>query len=257
MPRFLLITALALLMPLEGGGVMLLGTRQIPLGGGEGGWTNPYITDGLVAMWDGKWNAGGGVHGANATSWKDLIESNDLTINESFAAWGENSLVLSGADINNESDWGAVGSIPIVGIKTLEICGKFPSSLLKGNSAIAYGTLGRGLGGFGGGWITSAVDRSLATNCRFWSGVTLGTMFGVCFTYQSYIDNENVSFYRNGSLYTGTTTLYGSPEHTSIVTRFKSDDALEVYAVRAYSRALTAEEIAANYAIDKQRFNLP
>ena len=24
-------------------------------------WTNPYVTDGLVAMWDGEWNAGGGV----------------------------------------------------------------------------------------------------------------------------------------------------------------------------------------------------
>ena len=23
-------------------------------------WKNPYVTDGLVAMWDGKWNAGGG-----------------------------------------------------------------------------------------------------------------------------------------------------------------------------------------------------
>ena len=28
-------------------------------------WTNPYVTDGLVAMWDGEWNAGGGVHDAN------------------------------------------------------------------------------------------------------------------------------------------------------------------------------------------------
>jgi hypothetical protein len=28
-------------------------------------------------------------------------------------------------------------------------------------------------------------------------------------------------------------------------------------AVRLYSRALTADEIAANYAVDKARFNLP
>lgn len=32
---------------------------------------------------------------------------------------------------------------------------------------------------------------------------------------------------------------------------------IEIYHVRAYSRALTADEIAHNYAIDKARFNLP
>ena len=38
----------------------------------SGGWVNPYVPDGLVAMWDGEWNAGGGVHDPNATVWKDL-----------------------------------------------------------------------------------------------------------------------------------------------------------------------------------------
>ena len=36
---------------------------------GGGGWVNPYVTDGLVAMWDGEWNAGGGVHDASANEW--------------------------------------------------------------------------------------------------------------------------------------------------------------------------------------------
>ena len=34
---------------------------------------NPYITDGLVAMWDGEWNAGIGIHDDNAIVWKDLV----------------------------------------------------------------------------------------------------------------------------------------------------------------------------------------
>ena len=34
---------------------------------------NPYITDGLVAMFDGEWNAGFGKHNLSATSWKDLV----------------------------------------------------------------------------------------------------------------------------------------------------------------------------------------
>ena len=35
-------------------------------------WRNPYVTDGLVAMWDGEWNAGGGVHDANPNEWVDI-----------------------------------------------------------------------------------------------------------------------------------------------------------------------------------------
>lgn len=36
-------------------------------------WTNPYVTDGLIAMWDGEWNAGPGIHDPQASVWKDLI----------------------------------------------------------------------------------------------------------------------------------------------------------------------------------------
>ena len=35
------------------------------------------------------------------------------------------------------------------------------------------------------------------------------------------------------------------------------DVAPNFYSLRVYSRALTADEIAHNYAIDKERFNLP
>ena len=33
---------------------------------------NPYITDGLVAMWDGEWNSGYGVFDSDASLWMDL-----------------------------------------------------------------------------------------------------------------------------------------------------------------------------------------
>ena len=43
-----------------------------------GGWNNPYVTDGLVAMWDGEWNAGGGVHDTDAKSLVNLAEGESL-----------------------------------------------------------------------------------------------------------------------------------------------------------------------------------
>ena len=33
-----------------------------------------YVQNGLIAMWDGEWNAGLGVHDPNATTWVDLSE---------------------------------------------------------------------------------------------------------------------------------------------------------------------------------------
>ena len=34
----------------------------------------PYVTKGLIAMWDGEWNAGYGIHDPNATVWKNLVQ---------------------------------------------------------------------------------------------------------------------------------------------------------------------------------------
>ena len=42
-------------------------------------WHNPYITNGLIGMWDGEWNAGPGLHDANATGLFDLTGTNYFT----------------------------------------------------------------------------------------------------------------------------------------------------------------------------------
>ena len=49
----------------EGGGMTIAAHHAMLAGGG---WKNPYVTDGLVAMWDGEWNVGGGVISATAAS---------------------------------------------------------------------------------------------------------------------------------------------------------------------------------------------
>lgn len=61
----------------------------------RGGWVNPYITDGLVAMWDGEWNAGGGVHDASATVWKDIVGNTDLNVRSS-PIWGDQFCTMQG-----------------------------------------------------------------------------------------------------------------------------------------------------------------
>ena len=53
-------------------------------------WSNPYVTDGLIAMWDGEWNVGPGKHNPNATTWKDLAGSCNLDV--TIGTWIKNGL---------------------------------------------------------------------------------------------------------------------------------------------------------------------
>lgn len=54
---------------------------------------NPYITSGLVAMWDGEWNAAVGVHDPNATIWKDLSGNrNHFYLVAGNYEWADNCL---------------------------------------------------------------------------------------------------------------------------------------------------------------------
>lgn len=60
-------------------------------------WVNPYITDGLVAMWDGIWNAGWGVHSAFPDKWVDLTgNGNDAYPSEDPLMFDDDSLVYTG-----------------------------------------------------------------------------------------------------------------------------------------------------------------
>ena len=69
----------------------MIGARNAMLSGG-GGWTNPYVTDGLLRMWDGEWNVGGGVHDENAIGWLDLVnnELGEYNVYGETPAWGGN-----------------------------------------------------------------------------------------------------------------------------------------------------------------------
>ena len=41
-------------------------------------WKNPYVTDGLIAMWDGIWNAGPGTHADDFSSWLPCVGNHAL-----------------------------------------------------------------------------------------------------------------------------------------------------------------------------------
>ena len=233
----------------------------------KGGWKNPYITDGLVAMWDGIWNAGGGVHDPNATVWKDLSGNGyDLTIPQS-ASINENAIKLTKVAFPSFTPTGldqTSAHIEVV-IDDLSgtdfwanIVGVGWSRLITGSTSAAGslatisvfmhdGALKRSDydlldGNTGNAFITLVNGRtSLSYPCSLLNWGAL--------RHTLYMNNVAKTFLRaSGNSTTepnGTVSIGGS----NVTCRY--------YNARIYSRNLTADEIAANYAVDKARFNLP
>ena len=216
----------------------------------SGEWVNPYVTDGLVAMWDGEWNAGGGKHDASAVEWADLVGGGGSIPIAANYSWDEKALVHNSAGnvifcendisefvqvefvceipnvvngeyfgIGNESvkSAGIVYWFTGVGISRRGITNQtgFPTTTFSSASVSAVSALN----------VTSAYINGVETTA------TLGSA-----------SSWNNHYYLRWS-------IGGEIYHPSTQFRLKC--------VRIYSRALTASEIAANYAVDKARFNLP
>lgn len=231
-------------------------------GGGGGGWTNPYITSGLIAMWDGEWNAGGGVHDADAMTWKDLVGSNDLTIGQSYESrreWVDGAL-----GFNLLSNSKTVVGRKIQGMKFLEIV-LMLTEVSKGGMALLINGYVRGVStllfctntgivqtynynvkqGYAAGTLTNNVRVSLSFNTETPTDLRTFKNGSPTSVYQS------ADGWANG-LSDSELLLFTHPAYNFNGGRWEY-----FFCIRAYSRALTDAEVAANYAVDAARFNHP
>ena len=236
---------------------MLLGARQFFERRGAPVWTNPYITDGLVAMWDGEWNAGGGVHDPNATTWKDVIQGAELSCvaayaggmtfsdtTADFVAMGNGAVKTTAGAVSGLST--ALASLE----STIEFGVYYSGNKLFGVTPDSGASAWLGVYGLKGacsygnnGW--QLVGNTVATTGQWLSLVC--TCSGGQVTLR-----ENIGGFTSSPKNAGTT--YGDSDLLSLNA---SSGPCRVAFIRFYSRTLTAAEIAANYAIDKARFNLP
>ena len=238
----------------------MIGMRNSMIAGG-GGWQNPYVTDGLVAMWDGEWNAGPGVHDANAIVWKDLTGSGwdfpatNMMFGANYATISANVTTdKSSSDLWNWNNASFDGvwerSVPPAGYDTndgffsLGRCGHSNVGNTNGNAFV---------------WYTGAASSNwramyLSGNSNKYS---LCYRAGVFDLNSSSKDNQKV--YVNGNIVTTSnenwTTTIGHAAQ-SMTLQVGNYGQPKYYSLRLYNRALTAAEIAANYAVDKARFNL-
>lgn len=234
------------------------------------GWTNPYVTDGLVAMWDGQWNVAGGMHDANATTWAD-ISGNGCDLN----APAHYSFGSYFCDLPAGNRF--YGTLPsVMSATTTEIVGCFTESYtLSTDCDLGVEVGNRGLGAMFLSNMNATRDVLVATRTSNASSQTVYKTRGAypASTATAYVNaltsfsgstelngGRTFSLYVNGQARSGSATSYWTaPASTpttwiGVGTTGKTD--IRLCCVRIYSRILTAAEIAANYAIDRERFGL-
>lgn len=224
-------------------------------GGAKTPTARDYVQDGLVAMWDGMENAGWGQHDASATTWKDLIGDNDITLTMGGGNW----ISSGGLFIAKSPKTTGVFKRSETTYKQIEVAGveltgnlSYDRHILISFGATHSFLIGQNRIGFVVASNVVGIEPTYpASNNR------ANVPFSVSVSYTpENLPDPNAMYYNGekkqqagqtisvGGL-TGAFNNYGS---------YQAD--ANIYCIRLYSRALTAAEVAANYAIDAARFGL-
>ena len=237
-----------------------------------GRWKNPYITDGLVAMWDGEWNAGGGIHDPNG--WVDLSGNGFNLVSMGTPNFGDNYALFESL----ANCWTSPASDTFVDVFN---SGTFAIEMVAQNTQNVTGSK---FLLFGGGW----AGQFKAPRITGWSAYGVWNSMSVSFNGSSFNPQQvspplaQFAIYADGDYWRGVfrneSVLITSDDKAlvyplmespmiykgfSVGYRYNSSgdspmtSGERIYCIRLYSRALTANEKAANYAVDKARFNLP
>ena len=202
-----------------------------------------YIQDGLIAMWDGIENAGWGVHNPNATEWKDLVGDNDITL--VGGVFGDTALICNGTQYGGYNN-------NVVNAVQIELVANTKQQKRRCWIASTGQSLSSKHSGFVG-WYDRGLCFGLYDTAR---SLTLGTAISYSFAV-----NSNRTFENNALVATESGKSDLTPQAARgicVVVGGQMNNPLkcDIHCLRIYSRALTDEEIAHNYKIDKERFNL-
>ena len=232
---------------------MMLGARTGAWAKSGGGvpTAKDYVQNGLVAMWDGIENARWGVHDASATEWKSLIGGPNFK-NCSFSS--DTCSVTSDSSPAFEG-W------PFSHVTVELVVARLAGTTQNHSATVSqYMRINGSASAFG-----FVAQRSPDNTKQYVSMMKLRQVEAsdnpesrqyLAATYNYANGLETCNYYHNGvKIYTTTSqreidfysqTIYLSIRKNNLFNR-----------ISISSRALTAEEIAHNYAIDKARFNLP
>jgi hypothetical protein len=224
---------------------------------------NPYVTDGLVAMWDGEWNAGQGRHASSSKGWIDLInglylsQDRNLFFDKDSLSHGKYAISVESpimAELTADAFTFTIvfsrNSIPrgdaedeLIFMPTVSgkawyqrIARIYSNSGILPNFALCRGTYNSALSRI-------AQNMQCLVNVRY----SYTFIFGIGY-FKAYvgdvlvIDTVDANFKMtdgNGQFLSGNKGTDGND-----------------YNIRFYNRALLSDEISHNYAVDKERFGL-
>lgn len=228
-----------------------------------------YITDGLIAMWDGIENAGYGSHDPAPMRWMDLTgNGHDFTVQpggtplvfdkDHFYGNGlsapyallENQIAATTqVEIVLKMDW-----LDASAVYETPICFSSNGFRIAAPTSSAE-VVNRGfslMGGYFASSIYSTLHMTKPTSYSFQAGKA-GSPYNQNSPYSvlaTYCNGLYIGANRSQVGFTNTIPSLGPTSYRD--KPFKGS----IYSVRLYSRMLTPEEISANYAVDKARFNL-
>ena len=214
---------------------------------------NPYVTDGLVSMWDAEFNCFEGLHQTNSTKWIDIVSGYNLELATGTPTWEAKANVINGK-------WGIVSP---------ELQALFKSAN-KNNlsyelcfSALPYNIKGTVLG------FTRALNGTITHNSGIgdwcWSSHWIhptkfestrkGTLSVVRNGQTSYTD-----VYADGEVFGGKRGTAGDPTGNTFGIGYgygqwnNTPTGIKIHCIRLYNRMLTESEIQKNKDIDANRF---
>lgn len=229
----------------------------------------PYITDGLIAMWDGEWNTGVGIHDDSATVWKDLTgnRSHDFILVSGNYVWEDKAL------FGLERSTGRLGSL---NISSLGEVGTIECVVNPGyghdNVEFQNGIILEGA--FNAGTIVLRVRGYASRKCCQILSTKHNVPFYSTYGYGTRAEDRIISY---GATIEGNETdfcfLDGFASQTYrfvewfaqssfiILGAYRISDERypfygPIYCIRIYSRKLSSEEIAYNFQIDQERFGI-
>ncbi len=218
-----------------------------------------YVTDGLIANWDGVFNKNSSVyHDSSATVWKDLVSGRVAEFHAvtdrtgGIGHWATNGYYFAGASYAQLTEDWAFGSTFTVQV----VC----DYTLADQADIAYPNYFAAPSDFcmftqknatTVQWKTDPAGESSRPRFSGWKGQYLTAIWGADTMYLTQTDKYANAVTRAGSQNVAKAkwcfggSANGPKDRVSIGT---------IHAVRIYSRPLNEDELAANRAVDERRF---
>ena len=213
------------------------------------GWSNPYVTDGLIAMWDGEFPSGvGGKIEQDATEWVDLVNG---------SVYGRGTGIFYNAT-GKYFDTNKIGAsdaarfyYPTTSMNAITFEVVVRCDYASGNWRNLFGATN------GGSFVQIGVDsgrlnpqgssREYFFSKGEWHYAAYVIKSGSSNAFM-YLDGELVL---NGGIPVSDVSFAACPNNSA------GNVSGCLSSVRVYNRALAGNELKANYAVDKERFNLP